>query len=214
MAVVCRSCRSEIALEDVNPSTDVALCRRCKATHSYAQLLAVSEVDVRLPPAGARFEGVAGGFTVEASTRSWMAALMIPFACAWIGMSAGAIYGRQIESRRFDPIQSLLGIPFLLGSIMLIVWCAMMTAGVVRVTRRADDLEIFIGIGPIGWRRRYRWSDFRTAREDTRSGSYWSRKPVHVIVLEGDRRAVFGSMLSEERRYFLLNVLRKMQAGG
>jgi hypothetical protein len=31
-----------------------------------------------------------------------------------------------------------------------------------------------------------------------------------VIALEGKRRAAFGSMLSDERRYFVLSALRKM----
>jgi hypothetical protein len=32
------------------------------------------------------------------------------------------------------------------------------------------------------------------------------------IVLEGANRAAFGSMLTEERRYFLLHAMRKMLA--
>jgi hypothetical protein len=84
---------------------------------------------------------------------------------------------------------------------------------VVRVTRQGDDLEVFTGVGQIGRRRKYRWQDIRTVREDASpSGARWGRNQGRCIFLEGATRAAFGSMLTEQRRYFMLQVLRKMLA--
>lgn len=81
--------------------------------------------------------------------------------------------------------------------------------GNVELSQRADSLTVFTGVGQLGWTRNYLWSDFRSAREDSRGNGFnWNRQGV-VLVLEGKRRAAFGTMLSEERRYFVLSVLRQ-----
>jgi len=126
----------------------------------------------------------------------------------WSGISLGGIYGKQISSGQFDPTSSLFGVPFLLGSVFLIGYCAMTTTGKVELSQRSGSLSVFTGVGRLGWTRYYLWSDFSSAREDSRNGFNWNRQGV-VIVLEGKRRAAFGTMLSEERRYFMLSALRQ-----
>lgn len=212
MDIACPSCRSKIALEDVNPSTDIALCRRCGRTYSFGLLNAAQGIDLQTPPSGARFEVVPGGFTIEATTRTWMAAFLVPFTCVWAGESLGSIYGRQIQHGVFDPKAALMGLPFLLGSVVLVGWCAMLTAGVVRVTRQGDELEVFTGVGPVGWRRKHPWSVIRNAREDVASTGSRRRNQGRCILLEGTTRVAFGSTLTEERRYFMLQAIRKMLA--
>ncbi len=139
-----------------------------------------------------------------------MALLLIPFTCAWSGLALSGIYGTQIRSGRLDPFSSLFGLPSLVGTVFLIGWCAMAIAGKVEVSQRGEGLSVFTGVGWLGWTRRYSRSDFTSAREDGRpNGFNWNRQGV-TIVLEGKRRAAFGTMLSEERRYFLLSALRQM----
>jgi hypothetical protein len=199
-------------MDDVNVATDVALCRHCGKTCSFSELVhgtAIGAADLTAPPSGAWFEQLANGFRAGATTRSWAALFLVPFTCVWSGGSLGGIYGTQIFSGKFNPFMSLFGLPFLIGSVFLISSCAMMLAGKVEVLRRGDDLSIFTGVGVLGWTRKYSWSDFSAAREDTsRYGSNWNRQNS-VIVLEGQRRAAFGTMLNAERRYFLLSALRQ-----
>lgn len=213
MDSVCPLCRSAIAIDDINVATDVALCRRCGKAFSFSELLSGSAraaPDLTTPPNGAWFEQLADGFRIGATTRSWMALFLVPFACVWSGMSLGGLYGKQISSGRFDPTSSLFGVPFLIGTIFLVGYCAMTIAGKVELSQRGGNLSVFTGVGRFGWTRRYIWSDFSSAREDSRrNGFNWNRQGV-VIVLEGRQRATFGTMLSEERRYFLLGALRQM----
>ncbi len=211
--MTCPSCRSAIALDDVNVSTDLALCRTCAKSFRYSEVVGDSSQSVSLdaPPAGAWFEQLPDGFRVGATTRSWQALFLIPFTCAWSGMSMYGIYWRQIASHRFDPTGSLLGFPFFLGTCVLVSLCALNVAGKVTVTRHADRLSIFIGVGWLGWTRNYSWSDFRSIREDL-AGSAWNNwnRQGRVIILEGARRATFGSVWSEDRRYFVLSAIRAM----
>jgi hypothetical protein len=200
-------------LVDINVSTDIALCRSCGKTFPFSEIAHGREKsgpDLTTPPTGAWFEQAPGGFRVGASTRSWMALFIVPFTCVWAGGSLSGIYGKQISSGHFDAGSSLFGLPFLLGSICLLGLCAMNIAGKVEIVQNGDRLSVFTGVVVLGWTRNYLASDFDSVREDRgQNWRNWNRQG-QVIVLEGKRRAAFGSMLSEERRYFVLSVLRKM----
>ncbi len=212
MDAVCPLCRSSIAIDDINVATDIALCRRCGKTFSFSELVggsASAGLNLTAPPNGAWFEELADGFRTGATTRSWMALFIVPFTCVWSGMSLSGIYGKQISSGQFDPRSSLFGLPFLIGSVFLIGYCAMTIIGKVELVQRGGSLSVFTGVGRIGWTRNYLWSDFSSVREDSRrNGFNWNHQGV-VIVLEGKRRAAFGTMLAEERRYFVLSTLRQ-----
>jgi hypothetical protein len=138
-----------------------------------------------------------------------MAIFLVPFTCVWAGGSLSGIYGKQIASGHLDPSSSLFGLPFLIGSCFLICLCAMVTTGKVTVCLSSGRLIIFTGVGSIGWTRSYSWSDFQTVREEAGYGSFnWSGRG-QAIALEGKRKVTFGSMWSEDGRYFVLNVLRR-----
>lgn len=211
MSAICPSCRSSIPANDVNVSTDLALCRSCGRTFRFSELVnddGFSSLDLNSPPRGAWYESLPDGFCAGATTRSWFALFLIPFTCAWAGGSMWDIYGKQIESGHIDWTSSLFGLPFLIGSIALILLCAFMTAGRVTIRQSSDRFSIFTGVGPIGLTRNYSWSDFNSAREEILlNGTGW-KGFGQGIVLEGRRKVAFGSMWSGERRYFVLRVLR------
>ena len=200
-------------MDDVNVSTDLALCRGCGKTFSFSEIVGGSATDgpdLAAPPTGAWFEQFPRGFRVGASTRSWMALFIVPFTCVWSGMSLSGIYGRQITSRHFEPVSSLFGFPFMIGSIFLVAMCAMTVAGKVELSQSEDRLSVFIGVSKLGWSRTFLWSDFSSAREDGRRNGFNWNGQGHVIVMEGKRRVAFGSMWNEENRYFVLSALKKM----
>ena len=117
--LTCPRCRADIPLEDLNVSTDIALCRRCDETYSFAELSrggAPVDVDTARPPDGAWYESQGNEFEVGATSRSWMAVILVPFTALWAGGSLWAIYGSQIAKGTFDPTSSLVGIPFRLAT--------------------------------------------------------------------------------------------------
>lgn len=210
MDAICPQCRTPIAMDDVNVATDIALCRRCGRTFALSDLVGSPSdagVDLNTPPAGTWFEHLPDGFRAGAPTRSWLALFLIPFTCVWSGISLSGIYGRQLESGNFDLHASLFGLPFLIGTLFLLGYDAMIVAGKVEVRRQGDTFTVFTGVGPLGWTRNYTWSDFASIREETRG---YARRRRTLLILDGKRRATFGTLLSEERRYFLLSALRQM----
>ncbi len=75
-----------------------------------------------------------------------------------------------------------------------------------------EDVNVFVGIGPLGWTRRFRWSEIRAVR-CTLTKWQQNNRSLPIIELEGPKPIRFGSQLSEKRRDFLLAVLRARVAG-
>lgn len=229
MQITCPSCRAKIATDDINVATDAVLCRACGNSFHLSEVLGGSSsilsslvssmvppsgpVDLNSPPSGAWYTPTGDGFTAGASTRSWMALFIVPFTCVWSGGSMTGIYGTQIMKGHFNLGMSLFGLPFLIGSIFLVSWCVMSVAGKVTVSVHGDRLAIFTGVGPFGVTRTATLSDFKSVREDFGYGSMNSNRASRVIRLEGNRAMAFGSMLSNERRYFLVGALKTALSG-
>jgi hypothetical protein len=172
----------------------------------------LDDFDINAPPRGAWFDPTVTGWTLGATTRSPMAFFLVPFMCVWSGGSLGGIYGSQIFTGEFNLLLSLFGIPFLLGTVLLGSLAVMTVCGKVNVQVDHNDGTVFTGVGPIGWTRRFEWSSI-TAVEETQMAYQQTGSGGLVIVLISDQsRVKFGSMLSEPRRYYLLQGLRRLLA--
>jgi hypothetical protein len=197
-------------------AADTALCRKCGSAFSFSELLHYGrDFNTADPPRGISFEDAPGGFIVSATTRSWAALFVVPFATVWCSMALGGIYGSQFREGDFNLLQSLFGIPFLIGSVMLISTALMLSIGVVKVRRDGDDGAVFTGIGPLGWTRRFRWPEIVSVLETDatytlhRAGQTQRVAAINLADASRPRQIRFGAMLSEERRRYLIWILRK-----
>ena len=100
---------------------------------------------------------------VGATTRSVSAFFLVPFMLVWSGFSLGGIYGTHIVKGKFDPMMSLFGIPFVLGSVLFWSLALMAIAGKVEVRIRGEEGTIFTGLGVLGWTRRFRVTEVSRA---------------------------------------------------
>lgn len=130
-----------------------------------------------------------------------MALFLVPFTFVWAGGSLSGIYGTQLLTGEFNAEQSLFGIPFLIGSIVLISITLMSLFGRTHVSNENGKALVFIGIGPIGWYRRFDWKNIDRVVESE------SRQYKHIS-LEGSKRLNLGWGLSSEKRYFMSNFLK------
>lgn len=215
-ACACPRCGNRLPSEDINVAADTALCRGCGGAYRFSDLVENGGglvFDPFNPPHGASFQQAPCGFSASATTRSALAWFLVPFMCVWSGFSLGGIYGHQIVSGHFDLGSSLFGIPFVLGTLLFGTHAAMSACGHVSITRNGDSGRIFEGIGPLGWVRRFRWSDLESVSQGRASyGPGRGRQNYLLIVLNlksyGRPTLRFGTLLSEDRRGFLIWVLR------
>ena len=203
----------------MNVETDVAICPQCDEAFDLSELVSKESEDDSGPgaaaplaeaPPGAWFRTDGESWQVGATTRNASAFFLVPFMLVWSGFSLGGIYGTQIAAGKFNPGMSLFGLPFVAGTCLFGSIAVMAICGQVTVTVKDDEGEVFTGVGPIGRRRRFRWSGVQRIVEDncsTRNAGSTGK----VLQFEGETRLSFASMVSEPRRYFMLQVLKRLR---
>lgn len=204
MEVICSKCRRKIDSDSINVGKDTAYCTGCESLWSLSALLESipsKSFDAHSPVNGIHVDERGDSWTVSGSHRSWIALFLVPFTFVWAGGSLSGIYGSQLYSGEFDPGASLFGLPFLIGSLVLTVVCLMSIFGRTLVSVDNGKALIFIGIGSIGWYRRFDWKLIDRVTENS------STQYKHLS-LEGDKRINLGWGLSASRQYYMANYLR------
>jgi hypothetical protein len=210
----CSSCGAGIALADVNVATDIALCRACGKTMPFSDIATipgVADMDLSRPPKGVRIEdSPIRGRSIIYRKISPVVFFLIPFTAAWSGLSMAGIYGTQIAKGEFDPGMSLFGLPFLIGTIVLVSMILFMLLGRWRFSYNRGLLEVATEIGPIGWTRRLACD--KNARVSIRA-SAWRKNnvPQNQIHVECQGNSLkFGAMIPEDRKAFIAEAIRRM----
>ncbi|MDD7983396.1 hypothetical protein PQO01_00320 [Lentisphaera marina] len=198
----CPGCDSEINLDDVNVSADIALCRACGQTNSFAEMSEESQVadfkDLQMPK-GFRVEPDFGdGKSLVYKKMSPIALFLIPFTAVWGGFSMWGIYGTQIMKGEFNLTMSLFGLPFLFGTILLSSICLFSLFGKRLITMGNGRGTIFSGVGPIGWKRRFLYQKSTKVSVEY-SAVRQNNRPVKIIYIRGGSKELkFGWGLKNE----------------
>ncbi len=216
MKVICPACEMQLTSVDVNVAADVANCSRCGEIFALSSLIAAGtsaqHFDITNVPRGVSFEDSGFGWRIQATTRSPSAFLLVPFMCVWSSFALGGIFGPQILAGKVNLLLTLVGVPFLIASLLFGSIAAMTVCGrLVISTDQQQQGRVFLGIGPIGWSRRFDWKSV-SAVEEIRTGFDYSGGSGHVIALVGQSRLKFGSLLTDTRRFYILQALRKLLA--
>lgn len=218
----CPKCQTVVQPQSLNIQTDVGQCQSCNHLFKISESLGSSnstevDFDMNELPKGTWFRRDRHDIVIGASTRSAIAIFLIPFSLVWCGGSLGGIYGSQILTGKFSLLMSLFGIPFLLGSVVLVSFTLMAILGKVELTLYRYGGKVFTGIGSIGKTKKFKWDDINTITEVSNAvmnSSYrsrnHSRRSSEKILMEGQRRISFGSGLKESRRYYLLKSLQSI----
>ena len=126
----CPECGANVPLADINVASDVALCRVCGTRSRIAELREngdeASDYKVLSCPAPKHVTVIhdpndpSGKVELRYRRFNPVVLFLIPFTCVWSGMSIGGIYGSQIVKHAIDWKLSLFGIPFLIGTVVLV----------------------------------------------------------------------------------------------
>ena len=210
---LCLHCGSLLAADDVNASEETALCRKCHRSFRCSELVDtefLASFDPANIPAGTSFEMREDGFVAEATTKSAKAWYLIPCTFLALFVVLEGIYGTQFRAGKLDWAKSLVGILFIPGT-MSLCWDAVMSAfGRVIITRNGEEGWAFHGVGRLGRTWRFRWEDVVSVEQALRRGKKGLVTHFIRVVLRTPTRAPFefGSLLSVERKRFVISVMR------
>ncbi len=209
----CPFCRSVIAVGDVNVATDLALCRRCGRTCSFALVtgaVALSPDIVDHPPRRVRVERDFRDGTVLVYRRLSLALLfLIPFTAVWSGGSMYGIYGTQIKNGTFSLGQSLFGLPFLAATLVLLGVIGFLLAGKWRISLRNGAGTVFVGVGPLGWTRRFTYDRNTVVALSPTTVKVNEVPQKGILVRTGEKDFIFGTLLTEDAKRFIAAVIMK-----
>ena len=157
----CPDCRTVIAQDDMNIKEGVAVCSRCGKISKLIDLVeefdsaGYSRLLYEKPPRGIKLVrdkmNPIGEVTLIYRRINPAVLFLIPFTAVWSGFSMTAIYIAPLLNEGTIPIeQALLGIPFLLGTILLLCTICTMLFGKKILTlsngKGTYDFKVF-GIG-------------------------------------------------------------------
>lgn len=211
----CPQCRTEIGPSDFNVATDRAFCRLCNADYRYAELATTvwpdDEFDVEARPQHVQL--IDDGFEQRLVYRriSRMLFFFVPFTALWSGGSMGGIYVYPLlTGKPFELHQALFGIPFLLGTIVLLSVILYMLFGQISVRLQGPDSWVFTGVGPIGRRQPFDAGQVEAVRlVDT--GTKINEQPAPCIELQFRERGAlrFGTLMTDESKQYVANYLAR-----
>ncbi len=155
-------------------------------------------MNINSPPAGVSYESQSEGFVVKANHYSKGSYFLIPY------LLICAFYSRLLVYEMADVPEKRWGdmLQLAVVSISAMLYFTFGFLMYVRVKKEGEFLEVFTGVGRIGWERRFHWKNFQAAKIVDATES---RK----IVLDGIERISFGRGLTEARRRFIVEVLQK-----
>ena len=208
----CPTCNAIIPEDDINVSEGVALCRACDALHRVSRLLddgsEVGAIDLQSPPPGTWLINDINGWRAGANFRGPFLYIVSLFTLVWAGGSMTGIYIGPLIRGRLDLDQALFGIPFLIGSVVLISITTYIWSGRAEITQRGARIEV--AYGGIFYTRRWDFAgDEATAVRLTDSGVRTNGQPEHNIAIDGPGVEFGGLFLNAKKRAFLVAVLRE-----
>jgi hypothetical protein len=213
----CPFCHSAIGVDDVNVATDIAMCRSCGKTSAFSLISGMAEVSpdlVNNPPRWTRLEmGPMGGTMVVYRRVSPILLFLVPFTALWSGGSMYGIYIRQFIDGKFDLARSLFGIPFLIGTVVLLSAIMYLLTGRWIITLDRGQGSVFVGAWGIGWTRRFSYDRGTLVSIRMTSMTVNDRPQKGVFVRTGETDFVFGAMLPEETKRFIAAVIMREAAG-
>jgi len=234
----CPKCRRTIPPEDINVAQDVAYCRACNLSHRLSDLTTggdmTAQVDVNHPPQGAWFKSDGSGTVIGATNRNLAAAFgMLFFAVFWNGIVsvfvsfaiAGTLRQMHVPLPAWFPNPGMNGsggmslgmtiflwlflTPFIAVGLFVAGTCLSSLFGRTEVRIESSRGTAFTGIGGLGWKRSFDASQVRAVRLFERRNNQGQDSFSVLIELRDGKQVKLGSLLTNERRQFMLGALTR-----
>ena len=175
----------------------------------------LDDVDLSKPPRGVKSStSLISGIDITWRRVNPAVLFLIPFTALWSGGSLWGIYGTQFSRGTFDPASSLMGLPFLIGTVVLLGVILQMLFGAWHLHIDRGRARIFRGIGPVGRRSETTLGPRTSVRIVDSRLRVNGRLKREIAVDNGGRIVNFGAMLPEDVMLFFAAVLRKAARTG
>ncbi len=216
----CPQCGGELAKDDVNVAQNVALCRACGYQGEFLNALlipALNDHDLTHPPKRVRLtRGFGDTLVITCFPARGSLGFLIPFTMFWSGISIWGLYIRPLTAEGPTEWRTLLfGLPFLLGTIGLLIHIAYLVTGRTVLTVSKDQLEWYMGVFNIGRRKTLARGPATTVTLAKSNYQVNKVQQPEIVVTSQGRTLRFGAMgIANDVLPYVAAVLRRTLAGG
>lgn len=219
-APTCPRCGRTVGEEDFHVAKDVAYCRSCEETFSFADLVRRQELvegfDISRPPRGVNCDVSPVGLVMKVSHRSLGAAVGLgAMALFWNGITSifvllalsSTLHHLGVNVPEWFPAPKMDGkemstgmtlflwiflLPFIGIGAGMIAGVLMALAGKTVVSLNNGQGSIFTGIGMVGWNKRFTPSSVSDVSIDEKVANTKNRSTIkrEILIWEEDGREV------------------------
>lgn len=216
---VCPNCGRELPLADVNVAQDVALCRACNYTGSFlaaASVPRLTDEELARPPQRVSLRReFDDALTVVCRPGRMALWFLIPFVALWSGGSMTGIYLAPLVQGTFDWHDGLFGIPFLLGTFVLLAIVSYLAFGRTAVTLSKGRVRVFTGVFGLGRTREMECGPGTVVTIEKSNFQSNNVSQPEIVVASGEHRMKFGAMtIPNDAMPYVAAVLRRAAGGG
>ena len=215
----CAGCGEALPPADVNVAQDMAVCRACGYAGPFlgaGMIPKLTDEELARPPKRVSLRRDFGdALTIACHPNRTALWFLAPFTAFWSGISLAGIYGQQLARGQFDWKLSLVGLPFLAGTIGLGTAILYTFFGQTTVTLSKGRVRVFVGLFGLGRAREMEWGKGTTVSMQT-SGCRVNNVPqLEIVLMRGGEKVRFGAMgLSPEAKKYVAAVLRRASVRG
>lgn len=206
-------------MDDVNVAADMAMCRACGYSGPFLKRETVPEIsdeEMARPPKRITLRREFGdALSILIRPKRWVLVFLIPFTALWSGVSMTGIYIAPLLGGNFDWKMGLFGLPFLLGTVVLVTTILFYLVGRTVITLSKGRVRIHSGFFGFGRTRNFECGP------DTQVSLQLSNVRVNnvqqreIVLTSGGRKMKFGAMMLDDgAREYVAAVLRRASGGG
>ena len=171
-------------------------------------------IDLSKPPRGIKIShSLISGIEITYRRFNPAVLVLIPLAAVWSGFSLWGIYGSQFAKGKIDLAASLAGLPFVIGTVILLAVIANMLFGHWRLLIDRGMARVFNGIGPVGRHLEVPLTADTRIRLIPARLRVNGRQRTQIEIANDDRVVHFGASLPDDVCSFFAAVLRKALPG-
>lgn len=238
MIPICPRCQRPIPDGDFHVAKDLAYCRACQESFSFADLMEEAELevglDVRHPPEGAWYRSEGADTVAGVSLRSLSrAGGALAIALFWNGIVSvfvcialsGTLHLLGVPLPVWFPAPTsekgapglgmlcflwLFLTPFIVVGLTMIWGVLAHLVGKVEVRVGKTEGTIFTGLGPLGWKRRFDPRQVESVKLVNEQSRKGQSQTCIQMALWSGKNIKIGGLLWGERQKFLAAVLGRM----
>jgi hypothetical protein len=216
----CPFCHADRPLDDMSVANDTTRCRACGQALTFpltGGTTTVSQDSRDIPPRHVRVEKSFNDETTITFRRLSPSLLfLIPFTAIWSGVTLWGSFAQQIRNGQFDLVQTLNGLPFIAGTVIMLGYIACVAFGKWVVKLNQGKGEVFVGVGRFGWKRHFSYQNTSVVCFVATGTKHWGKRQNGILVRTRENDFVFGTLIKDDVRRFIaatiLQQARRLQA--